>query len=65
VPLDEPLHVHAEAQQEHAAAVVVEPAQPETSGVESSPVIDPWAPAEAQPATPEESGFEPLETPEG
>ncbi len=69
VPLDEPLHEHIEALPEHAAAIpsdlVVETSQAEPSAIEPQPLIDPWAPAEAQPATPEESGSEPFETPEG
>lgn len=66
VPLDEPVHAHAEAPPEHAAAVPPEPADetPQPPGIEPQPLAASWAPAEAQPTT-EESGFEPLETPEG
>ena len=61
VPLDEPVHTHAEAPLEHAVAV--ETSQP--AGIEPQPLAAAWAPAEAQPTTSEESAFEPLETPEG
>ena len=66
VPLDEPVHPHAEAPPEHVAVPPepVETSQPAPSGVEPEPLAAAWAPAEAH-ATPEESGFEPLETPEG
>jgi hypothetical protein len=69
VPLDEPVHTHAEAPAEHAVAPPLEPtvetSPPAASGVEAAPLGAAWAPAEAQPAAPEESGFEPLETPVG
>jgi hypothetical protein len=67
VPLDEPVHAHAEAPPEHVAVppeAVVETSQPPPSGIESE-LSAAWDPVEAQPKTPEESGFEPLETPEG
>jgi len=60
VPLEEPVHPHADPPAEHVAVppeAVVETSLPETSDVA-------WAPPEPQPATPEESAFEPLETPE-
>jgi hypothetical protein len=58
VPLDEPVHAHPEAPPEHVAV------PPEPTGIEPEPLAA-WDPVEAQPTTPEESGFEPLETPEG
>jgi len=61
VPLDEPLHAHTEAPPEHTVAI---PPVAETSQPESQALAAPWAAAEAQPETPEESGFDPLETPE-
>ena len=67
VPLDEPVHAH-ETPTEHVAVPqepVVETSQPAPSGIEPEPLAAAWAPAEVQPATPEESGIEPLETPEG
>jgi hypothetical protein len=57
VPLDEPVHAHAEAPPE----VVVETSQPEPSGSEPQPLAALWDPAETQPTPLEESGFEPLE----
>jgi len=62
VPLDEPLHAHTEAPPEHTVAI---PPVAETSQPESQALAAPWAPAEAQPEAREESGFDPLETPEG
>ena len=64
VPLDESVHTHTDVPVEHAVAAPLEPTV-EASGVESEPLGAAWAPAEAQPAAPEESGFDPLETPEG
>ena len=67
VPLDEPVHAHTEALPEHAVAAspepIVETSQP--AGIEPQPLTAAWVPAETQPTTPEESGFDPLETPEG
>ena len=67
VPLDEPVHAHAEAPPEHAAVPpepVAEASQPESTGIEPEPLAA-WDHVEAQPTTSEESGFKPLETPEG
>lgn len=64
VPLDEPVHTQAEAPPEQVAVppeAVIGTSQPDTPGIEPQPLPDAWDPAEAQPATPEESGFEPLE----
>lgn len=66
VPLDEHAHVQAEAPPECAAAP---PAEPLISGetppaIQPQPLDEPWTPAEAQSTPPEESGTEPLETPE-
>ena len=67
VPLDEPVHAHAEAPPEPDAAIPPEPVieTSQSAGIEPQPSAAPWAPAEPQPTTSEESGFEPLETPEG
>ena len=64
VPLDEPVHTHTDVPVEHSVAAPLEPTV-ETSGVEAEPLGAAWAPAEAQPGAPEESGFEPFDTPEG
>jgi hypothetical protein len=66
VPLEEPVHGHAEAPVEHPSALPPEPVAsgPAPAALEPQPAADPWTPAEAQSATPEESGSAPLETPE-
>ena len=67
VPLDEPVHGHAEAPPEHHAEPVTSEAvtsEESPSSVEPQPVENAWPPAGAQSATPEESRTDPPETPE-
>lgn len=70
VPLEEPVHEHAEAPPEHHAAPPAEPVATPVAmhdappSVEEQPHADPWAPAETQSTTPEESRTDPPETPE-
>jgi hypothetical protein len=64
VPLDEPVHAHAEAPPEPIAVPpepVIETSPPDLTGIEPEPLPAAWDPAETQPTPLEESGFEPIE----